>query len=161
VSSAASKRARFSDRPVRNTLLAAASLVVVAAVALFVLGSEQPATVSFNLTSYSMPSHDVVVYGKVTDASNHGVSDADVVIYRVADSKERVLAQVSTSAKGLYRVVLKHLSLSTLYVHVSKRLNGRNYLGILRFRTHPGRACDVTARLWHRSSVFFLPVLSY
>jgi hypothetical protein len=159
--SAARKRARFSDRPVRNALLAAASLVVVAAVALFVLGPAQPATVSFNLTSYSMPGHNVVVYGKVTDASHNAVSDANVVIYKFAGGREWVLAKAATGPQGLYRIVLKHLPQSVLYVKVSKRLHGRHYLGTLRFWAHPDRACDVSVRLLHRSTIFFLPLFSY
>jgi hypothetical protein len=55
------KQGRFYDRPVRNGVLAAASLVVAAAIALFVLASAQPATVSFRQASYSISGDRVVV----------------------------------------------------------------------------------------------------
>lgn len=159
--SAARKRARFSDRPVRNALLAVASLAVIAAVALFVLGSAQPATTSFNLASYSIPGHEVSVFGKVTDPSQDSVSNAKVVIYWLAGGREKVLAHVTTNPQGLYRVAFNHLPSSTLYVQVSKRLNGRPCLGTFRFLAHPGHAYGMSVRLLHRSFLFFLPVFSY
>jgi hypothetical protein len=161
MTSASRKRACFSDRPVRNVLLAAASLAVVAAVTLFVLGAGQPTTVSSDLTSYSMSGHSVIINGHITNASHHAVLGANVVIYRVADGREKVLAHVATSPKGLCRVVLNRLPQSVLYVQVTKWLHGSHYMKTLRFWARPGRAYDVSAWLSHRSWVFFLPVLSY
>lgn len=162
-SSAVRKRTHFSDRPVRNSLLTAASLVVFAAIALFVLGAAQPAatTTSFHLTSYLTPDDDVVVYGKVTGASNDVVSGANVVIYQVVRGRHSVLAQVATSPQGLYRVTLKDLSQSTLYVQVSKRLGGMSYLGTLGIRARPDRAYDVSVVMAFRVTLFSFPVFSY
>ncbi|HEX2819766.1 MAG TPA: hypothetical protein VHO07_06330 [Streptosporangiaceae bacterium] len=160
-SSASQSGTRFSQRPVRSTLLALASLVVVAATALFLLGSAQSATVSFNLTSYSVPGHDVVVYGEVTNASNDRVSDASVLIYQVVHGHESVLARVVTNSQGLYRVALRNLSESTLHMQISKRLDSRRYLGTISFSVRSGGAYEATARLLHRGWAFPLPVWSY
>jgi hypothetical protein len=156
-----SKQARFSDRPLRNVLLAVASLLVAVAVALFVVGPAQASSVSFHETTYSIPGHDLVVYGKVTDTSHDGVSDVNVTIYRIVGGRERVLAQVTTSSQGLYRVALNHLSQLILHVQVSKRMHGRHYLATFVFWARPGRAYDVSAQLLHHSTIFFLPVFSY
>jgi hypothetical protein len=156
-----SRHARFSDRPLRDVLVAVASLLVAAAVALFVVGPAQASSVSFHETTYSIHGHDLVVYGKITDTSHDGVSDVNVTIYRIVGGRERVLAHVTTSSQGLYRVALNHLSQLILHVRVSKRLHGRHYLATFGFWARPGRAYDVSAQLLHHSTIFFLPVFSY
>jgi hypothetical protein len=141
--------------------VAVASLITIATASLFVLGAAEPATVSFQLTSYSAHGHDVVIYGNVTDGSHDSVANANVVIYRSVDGQQNVLAQVATHGQGFYRFALNNLSQSTLRIQVSSWLQGRHYVGKLAFWARPGQAYDVSASLLHRSSVFFLPIWAY
>lgn len=160
-SRATRRRTRFLDRPPRNTLLAATSLVVLAVAALFLVGSPASATASFSLSSYAIPGSNIVVYGTVTTASDHAVGNAQVEVYRIAQGHVQVLQQMGTSPEGLYRVVLRHLNRVVLYVKVSTWPQGPHYQGTMRFLARPGQACRVSARLLHHGSWFFLPISSY
>jgi hypothetical protein len=161
------ERARFWDRPARNMALAAGSLVVIALAAMFVVGgSTGSAVVSFKLTSYAIPSHNIVVYGKVTNASHTAVGGAEVKVYRLVRGGTDVLQSTFSSRQGLYRMTLPLngstlLNGSILHVRVSERLRGTEYLGALEFHARSGRAYDVSGQLRRRGSVFFLPVFSY
>jgi hypothetical protein len=160
-SPAASRRPRFFDRPGRNILLAAASLAMIALVALFVTASPGSAAVSFSLRSYSIPGHNTVVYGKVTNSSHHAVGSAQVTVYRVVHGDTRILRQVRTKPDGLYRVALHRRHGSVLHVRVSMLLHGTHYQGSTKFMIRRGRAYAVSAQLLHRGSVFFMPVFNY
>lgn len=157
------ERARFRDRSARNMALAAGSLVVIALAAMFVVGgSTGSAVVSFKLTSYDIPSHNIVVYGKVTDASHTAVGGADVKVYELVHGRTDVMQRTSSSRQGLYRMTLPlNGSGSVLHVEVSDRFRGTEYLGVLEFHAQPGHAYDVSGQLRRRGSVLFLPVFSY
>ena len=159
-SPATRRRARFLDRPARNTLLATASLMIIAVIALFVTGSGGSTAVSFNLSSYSIQGHDIVVYGSVTDGAHNAVGGAQVEVYRVVGGDVRILQKVRTTPDGLYRVVLgPHRRI--VHVKVSRELHGTHYQGSTRIRVRHGRAYKVSAELLRRGSVFFLPLFNY
>jgi len=148
------------DRPARNTLLTTASLMIIAVIALFVTGSAGSAAVSFNLSSYSIQGHDIVVYGSVTDGAHNAVGSAQVEVYRVVRGDVRMLQQVRTRPDGRYRVVLGPHRVM-VHVKVSRELHGTHYQGATRIRVRHGRAYDVSAELLRRGSVFFLPLFNY
>jgi hypothetical protein len=155
------ERARFWDRPVRNVALAAGSLVVIVLAAMFVVGgSTGSAVVSFKLTSYAVPSHNIVVYGKVTNASHTAVGGAEVKVYRLVRGRTEVLERTFSSRQGLYRMTLP-VNGSILHVQVTDRLRGTEYRGALEFHARRGHAYDVSGQLRRRGSVLFLPVFSY
>jgi hypothetical protein len=161
IDSTGRRRARFLDRPVRNILLAAASLVTISVAALFVTASPGAAAVSFSLSSYSIPGHNIVVYGKVTNASQQAVGNAQVEVYRIVNGDMRVLRQVRTRPDGLYRVVLNRKRGAMLHVKVSKRITGTHYAGATKFLVHRGEAYGASAQLVQRGSVLFLPIFNY
>src|ERR1700684_2108405 len=131
---AASRRPHFSDRPLRNIFLAAASLVMVAVVALFLTGSSGPAVVSFSLSSYAIPGHNIVVYGQVTNESHHAIGNAPVEVYRFIHGNVHILRQVRTTSDGLYRVVLNgRLDRLALHVRVRMQLHGTHFRGARKF----------------------------
>jgi hypothetical protein len=152
---------RFLDRPLRNITMAAASLLVVAAIGLFLAGLPGSPGVSFTLTSYAISTRNVVVYGKVTTSSDHPVRAAEVQIYRVVKGRVRTLRELRTNREGIYRVVLGHLSSGTLDDKVSFWLGGQHHRGVVRFPVRRGRAYGVSAHLATRGSLFFLPINSY
>ena len=141
--------------------MAAASLVVIGVVALFLTASSGSTAVSFSLSSYSIPGGNVVMYGAVTDGSHHAVPGAQVEVYEVIHGHASILRQARTSPHGLYRVVLHHAKQVVLHVIVSEGLHGTHYQGSTRFPVRPGGDYHVSAQLQHRGSLFFLPVFSY
>jgi hypothetical protein len=140
--------------------MAAASVLVLGVTALFLLGPQSSPKVSFSLTSYSITSNSIVVYGKVTHGTQP-VSGATVKLSRFVNGVKKVLAQVPTNSQGLYRVPLPSTSSFTLYVRINKILGGTHYVGSTHFLVKPGFAYDLSAQLTSPSSVFFFPVSSY
>jgi len=141
--------------------MAAASVVIVAVIALFLAGPSGSPTISFRLTSYAISTRDIVIYGKVTTPTDHAVNGAEVKIYRTVRHRTRTLDEVRTNSKGLYRLVLKHLSKVTLHEKIVIRFDKRRYSSAIRFIARPGHAYGVSVHLAQRGGLFFLPINSY
>jgi hypothetical protein len=156
------RRARFSDKPIRNSLLAAASLLVLSFVVLFLFASPGSGAVTFAVRSYAISGHNVVVYGKVTTKSHHGVANAKVTVYRIRNGQTKVMRVVATSSTGIYRMVFRHLHRRVLvYEKISARFRGKKYHGTTKFHVRRGHAYKVSAQLARHGSLFFFPIFTY
>jgi hypothetical protein len=156
------RRTRFLDKPIRNSLLAAASLLVVSFVALFLFASPGSATVTFSVKTSAINGHNVIVFGKVRTMSGHGVANAKVTVYRIRNGQTKIMRVVRTSSKGVYRMVFRHLRRRVLlYEKISARHRGTHYRGTTKFRVRPGHAYKVSAQLARHGSLFFFPIFSY
>lgn len=155
--SAGGGRTRFLDRPVRNTVLAVASLLVIVATVLFLTGSQGSTSVSFKVTSYSTSTSDMVVIYGMVGLPTHA-KRAHVEVYSMVSGRMHVLGRTSPHSGGVYQITLTHFT-RTLRLHL--RVGGTRYHGTVSFRAHPGRAYGIYAWLVRHNSVFFLPVNSY
>lgn len=153
----AARWARFRDRPVRNTLLAAASLMVLTVAVLFLVGSQGATAVTFKVASRPSSVSGIVVYGKVTNESQQAVSSLKVQFLAKVHGRMRVIGQTKTTSAGVYRVEFRRYS--TVFMHV--KIQGTNYDASTQFRANRGDAYKVLVHLIRRASVFFLPVSSY
>jgi hypothetical protein len=154
-------RGRFWDRPIRNTVLAASSMLVVAIAAIFLVASAGTPAISFRLLSYSIPGSSEIVYGKVAASSGKGVVSATVEEYWTVSGHVYHLRRQDTNAAGLFRVVLPPLTDQAVDVTVTKVVNGTVYVGRTTIEVSSGHAYDVSAQLGSHGALLFLPVGSY
>ena len=156
------RRKRFLDHPIRNSLLALSSFLVLFLVALFLFAAPGSATVTFSVQVSPINSHNVVVYGKVRTVSLRGVANARVKIFRIENGRTHVLRVVTTTKKGIYRMVFRHFTHRVkLYEKISVKHRGTRYHGTTKFYVHRGHAYKVSAQLARRGSFFFFPIYTY
>lgn len=154
------RQARLEHRPLRSVLMASASVMILAVMALFLVGSSASARISFHLSSYVTANHDIIVYGDITNTSGHAARGAEVRASWFSDHHEGRVS-TTTNRAGLYRLVLRDQRRTEVVLRVTDFSSGRFYEGEVSFAARKGRAYDASGELKGRSVLLFFPVGSY
>ncbi len=154
------RQSRLRHRPLRNALMAAASVLVLAVVAVFLIGSSTPAHISFRLSSYAVASPDIIVFGHITNTAGHAVRGAEIRVSWSADGHEDQLS-ATTDRTGDYRLVLPDQHPTEVTLRVIDFSGGTFYEGQESFSAQEGEAYDVSGELEAGSVLLFFPVGSY
>lgn len=141
---------------VRKVAASAVSLSVVAAATLYLIAPSS-ASVAMNVGQVGrVQPKTEVVFGKVSNLAGHPVTHAKVLVLK----DTRVVAQFSTSARGLYRGVVR-LATGRYDIEMIVPLGHQVVRGERSVLLQSGRAYRASGHLTTRGIFSFLPVSSY